>query len=367
MKVKNYLWTLAAALTLVGCSDDLETQKGGPEEEPKALGETYVSFTIAQPETKAPRPSGGEDGDGFEAGQENENMVKSLALYFLDGDANSDALTPILGSLFIEDDKINQEATPNSSITTNPVRIEAELEAKIEFDKTYGILAVTNIGKGAVSKAATLGELRDEVYEGGAFGQGEAGQFIMSSERIGNIKFSKYNNSENNPATARILVERLAARIDFKQKTEGEANVYPIYITNEKGEYINGDGEIVGEDGKIEMAKITLTNLLVVNQMHNNTYMYKRVAPEVAGDVEWLGLEKADVKGHQTNYVIDPATFLKSTFAGAELDVIPYYNRLKETVNVADFYKEAKEGIKEFTIAEDDSRYNNINPAIKMR
>ena len=231
MKVKNYLWTLAAALALVGCSDDLETQKGGPEEEPKALGETYVSFTIAQPETKAPRPSGGEDGDGFEAGQENENMVKSLVLYFLDGDANSDASTPILGSLFIGKDKINQEATtPNSSITTNPVRIAAELEAKIEFDKTYGILAVTNIEEGAVSKAATLGELRDEVYDDGAFGQGEAGQFIMSSERIGNIKFSKYNNSENNPATARILVERLAARIDFKQTTIAgeEANVYPI-------------------------------------------------------------------------------------------------------------------------------------------
>lgn len=367
MKVKNYLWTLAAALALVGCSDDLETQKGGPEEEPKALGETYVSFTIAQPETKAPRPSGGEDGDGFEAGQENENMVKSLVLYFLDGDANSEAATPILGSLFIGESAINQDKTaPNSSITTNPVRIAAELEAKIEFDKTYGILAVTNIEEGAVSKAATLGELRDEVYEGGAFGQGEAGQFIMSSERIGNIKFSKYNNSENNPATARILVERLAARIDFKQNTEGgEANVYPIYITNEKGEYINGDGEVVGEDGKIEMAKITLTNLLVVNQMHSNTYMYKRVAPEVAGDVEWLGLEKADVKGHQTNYVIDPATFLKSTFAGAELDVIPYYNRLKETVNVADFYKEATEGaevkgIKEFEIAGDESRYNKL-------
>lgn len=29
MKVKNYLWTLAAALALVGCSDDLENQKGG--------------------------------------------------------------------------------------------------------------------------------------------------------------------------------------------------------------------------------------------------------------------------------------------------------------------------------------------------
>ena len=131
MKVKNYLWTLAAALALVGCSDDLETQKGGPEEEPKALGETYVSFTIAQPETKAPRPSGGEDGDGFEAGQENENMVKSLVLYFLDGDANSEAATPILGSLFIGESAINQDKTaPNSSITTNPVRIAAELEAK---------------------------------------------------------------------------------------------------------------------------------------------------------------------------------------------------------------------------------------------
>ena len=364
MKVKNYLWTLAAALALVGCSEDLETQKGGPEEEPKALGENYVSFTIAQPETKAPRPSGGEDGDGFEAGQENENMVKSLVLYFLDGDANSDASTPILGSLFIGKDKINQEATtPNSSITTNPVRIAAELEAKIEFDKTYGILAVTNIEEGAVSKAATLGELRDEVYDDGAFGQGEAGQFIMSSERIGNIKFSKYNNSENNPATARILVERLAARIDFKQTTIAgeEANVYPIYITNEDGKYINGDGEIVDENGKIAMAKITLTNLLVVNQMHSNTYMYKRVAPEVTGNVEWLGLEKADVNGHQVNYVIDPLTRLKTnTWIGEELEDFPYYNRIKSTVNVAKFYEEATEGIKEFTIAGDGNRYNKL-------
>lgn len=364
MKVKNYLWTLAAALALVGCSDDLETQKGGPEEEPKALGETYVSFTIAQPETKAPRPSGGEDGDGFEAGQENENMVKSLVLYFLDGDANSEAATPILGSLFIGESAINQDKTaPNSSITTNPVRIAAELEAKIEFDKTYGILAVTNIEEGAVSKAETLGELRDEVYEDGAFGQGEAGQFIMSSERIGNIKFSKYNNSENNPATARILVERLAARIDFKQTTIAgeEANVYPIYITNEDGKYINGDGEIVDENGKIAMAKITLTNLLVVNQMHSNTYMYKRVAPEVTGNVEWLGLEKADVNGHQVNYVIDPLTRLKTnTWIGEELEDFPYYNRIKSTVNVAKFYEEATEGIKEFTIAGDGNRYNKL-------
>ena len=83
MKVKNYLWTLAAALALVGCSDDLETQKGGPEENGNgALGETYVAFTIAQPETKA-NPSGGEDGDGFEAGNDAENAVHSLTLYFI--------------------------------------------------------------------------------------------------------------------------------------------------------------------------------------------------------------------------------------------------------------------------------------------
>ena len=54
MKVKNYLWTLAAALTLVGCSDDLETQKGGPEEgTEQAKGEYYLYFSLDTPETKA--------------------------------------------------------------------------------------------------------------------------------------------------------------------------------------------------------------------------------------------------------------------------------------------------------------------------
>lgn len=109
------------------------------------------------------------------------------------------------------------------------------------------------------------------------------------------------------------------------------------------------------------MAKITLTNLLVVNQMHSNTYMYKRVAPEVTGNVEWLGLEKADVNGHQVNYVIDPLTRLKTnTWIGEELEDFPYYNRIKSTVNVAKFYEEATEGIKEFTIVGDGNRYNKL-------
>lgn len=90
----------------------------------------------------------------------------------------------------------------------------------------------------------------------------------MSSETTGQIIFRKINNSKENPATARILVERMAARIDFMSNTVDQDygdNVYPIY----KKEL---DGKLTNE----VIAKVELQTLKVVNQWHNLTHFLKQ-------------------------------------------------------------------------------------------
>ena len=142
MKVKNYLWTLAAALALVGCSDDLETQKGGPEEgTEQAKGEYYLYFSLDTPETKA-NPTGGEEGDGNEAGTYEENYVKNVALFFVERTKGiQDAKAQIVGKLFIGEDELTHPeetaATTNYVKTKEPILISEKYYTVIkdEIDK----------------------------------------------------------------------------------------------------------------------------------------------------------------------------------------------------------------------------------------
>lgn len=125
MKVKNYFWALAAALALVGCSDDLETQKGGPEEgTEQAKGEYYLYFSLDTPETKASdNPTGGEEGDGNEAGTYAENYVKNVALFFVEQTKGiQDAGARIVGKLFIGEDELTHPE--ETAATTNYVKTE---------------------------------------------------------------------------------------------------------------------------------------------------------------------------------------------------------------------------------------------------
>ena len=145
MKVKNYLWTLAAALTLVGCSDDLETQKGGPEEgTEQAKGEYYLYFSLDTPETKASdNPTGGEEGDGNEAGTYAENYVENVALFFVERTKGiQDAGAKIVGKLFIGEDELTHPE--ETAATTNYVKT---IEPILISEKYYSVIKMKLIKK----------------------------------------------------------------------------------------------------------------------------------------------------------------------------------------------------------------------------
>lgn len=320
MKVKNYLWTLAAALALVGCSDDLETQKGGPEEgTEQAKGEYYLYFSLDTPETKASdNPTGGEEGDGNEAGTYEENYVKNVALFFVEQTKGiQDAEAQIVGKLFIGEDELTHPeetaATTNYVKTKEPILISEKYYSVIkdEIDKKntprYAVLAITNLAggeentfyKGVTEGTSTVKDLQDAVIaEGKTNNNGEKGSFVMSSSGESYVTFDQYNNSKEFPAKLSVTVERLSARIDFKAtlvNEQTEANVYPIYAKDKDG----------NTDKKNQIASVQLTEMAVVNQFKGNVYDFKRVSAGVHPDmIEWLG-DEMPIAGVQKNYVLD--------------------------------------------------------------
>lgn len=320
MKVKNYLWTLAAALALVGCSDDLETQKGGPEEgTEQAKGEYYLYFSLDTPETKASdNPTGGEEGDGNEAGTYAENYVKNVALFFVEQTKGiQDAGAKIVGKLFIGEDELTHPeetaATTNYVKTKEPILISENYYTVIkdEIDKKntprYAVLAITNLAggeentfyKGITEGTSTVKALQDAVIaEGKTNNNGEKGSFVMSSSGESYVTFDQYNNSKKFPAKLSVTVERLSARIDFKATLvdgQAEANLYPIYAKDKNG----------NTDDKTQIASVKLTDMAVVNQFKGSVYDFKRVS---VGDnidqITWLG-DETPAAGVQTNYVLD--------------------------------------------------------------
>ena len=92
MKLKSTLWALAIACAAVSCSDD-EIINGPSNEEGGATAEgpqTYMTVTLNTPTTTKANPMGGEEGDGYEVGEENEWTVKDVTvILFTDKDGNT--------------------------------------------------------------------------------------------------------------------------------------------------------------------------------------------------------------------------------------------------------------------------------------
>ena len=75
-KCRGALFCLCLALTAAGCSmsDDLDCPPG---DSPATAGKAYIRLSFAMPGSGGTRATGGELGNGQEAGQSNENTISS--------------------------------------------------------------------------------------------------------------------------------------------------------------------------------------------------------------------------------------------------------------------------------------------------
>lgn len=246
-------------------------------------------------------PTGGEEGDGNQAGTAVENKIHDITLFFYVADGttadegvNSAATTPIAARHYFNSDQFTYQEGSKTA-TTEITAVEDLL-----VNTYYHVLAVVNVGDNFGTDFTTLGELQKatatSIYTVGTntVGTNSYTKFLMASsdDEEDKMYVSPYNN-ERNPATARLSVERVSARVDYRaQGSEGNTN----------GTYQ------VGENGTLGTAKITGAMLMNVLDAEAPSWLLKRVADSWGStDVEYLGKEtyQGVASATASNYVID--------------------------------------------------------------
>lgn len=286
--VKGVAGCLLMASLAAGCAqEDIDTAPTGGG---GMSASSYVSLSFASQQSTPTRsnPTGGEQGDGLETGQDNENAITSAVAFFYQGSGtdgvNSIGTTPIMA---VATFNVRSYTEPGNGIdrtyTTSPQQVDLE-------NGTYNVIVVANPGADWwTGKTLRLSDVRDHIQTA-AWTVSESGysNFVMTSAADATLTLN--SNPENDPATAEVNVERMAARLDYKAEAS----------------YTCADPAYTG-------ATVEITGAALVNNLTAGSYIIKRVADDVNGtNLSYLGNETADGNGAATNYVLDPWTASKN-------------------------------------------------------
>ena len=307
---RGALFCLCLALTAAGCSmsDDLDCPPGDSQ---ATAGKAYIRLSFAMPGSGSTRanPSGGELGDGQEAGQQGESTISSAVAFLYkatdgvdaDGDTEIDKVIEFNG-LNVSDDGTGQNENGHDIDQYYTVTQEVP---DIDFG-TYHVIVATNLtenlSSGDVfwrnSQSLTLDDVRDHILKNvwketpSADGKSTTySYFVMTNEKDATVMLAAENTSENNPATTTVDVERVAARVDYKAKNEYTCT------------------DLTYEGGTVKILGAT-----IVNDYTAGSFLLKRVAADVDGaSLGYLGDETPTPSGVATNYVLDPLTSQKTS------------------------------------------------------
>lgn len=285
--VKGVAGCLLMASLAAGCAqEDIDTAPSGGG---GMSASSYVSLSFASQQSTLTRsnPTGGEQGDGDETGQDYENEIKSAVAFFYQGrgtdGVNSSGTTPIMA---VATFNVGSPTEPGNGIdrtyTTTPQQVDLD-------DGTYNVLVVANPGADWwTGQSLTLADVRNHIQTT-AWTASESGysDFVMTSAADATLTLN--SNPESDPAKATVNVERMAARLDYKAEAS----------------YTCTDPAYTG-------ATVEITGAALVNNLTAGSYMLKRVASTVDGVPTYLGNETPDA-GVQTNYVLDPWTAVKTS------------------------------------------------------
>lgn len=287
--VKGVAGCLLMASLAAGCAqEDIGT---APSEGGGLLTSSYVSLSFASPQGTLTRsnPTGGENGDGLEEGQDYENAITSAVVFFYQGDdnkgVNSDGTTPIKAAVSFN---VGSYTTPDNNnidrtYTTSPQQVDLD-------DGTYNVLVVANPGADWwTGQSLTLADVRNHIQTTAWTASGsDYSDFVMTSAADATLTLN--SNPESDPAKATVNVERMAARLDYKTT-----------------------GTYTCDDPAYSGATVEITGAALVNNLTAGSYIIKRVADDVNGtNLSYLGNETADENDAATNYVLDPWTASKN-------------------------------------------------------
>lgn len=284
--VKGVAGCLLMASLAAGCAQEyIDTAPSGGG---GMSASSYVSLSFASQQSTPTRsnPTGGEQGDGDETGQDYENEIKSAVAFFYQGNngVNSDGSTKIMA---VATFNVESPTEPGNGIdrkyTTTPQQVDLD-------DGTYNVLVVANPGADWwTGQSLTLADVRNHIQTTAWTASGsDYSDFVMTSAADATLTLN--SNPESDPAKATVNVERMAARLDYK-----------------------ATGTYKCDDPAYSGATVEITGAALVNNLTAGSYMLKRVADDVNGtNLSYLGDETPDA-GVQTNYVLDPWTAGKTS------------------------------------------------------
>lgn len=314
------------------CEDDIAAPQ-------IATDNQYINLNIVvssghENTTRAAIPSGGEDGDGREAGYERENKVNGVTLMLYEVTRKEDKSYTGINDITDNDQLAFIQYYPVQLVKPEAQGTSPDIEAVyttgdqplnlkdagLQIDKTYRALVVANLDLSKVfDMTTTMKEVRDyevpsQIYDGSNLGA-TATDFVMSLETEENtiINFQT-PTSETTSSNGQIVkkfqldnirIERLSARMDFWAKGAQYKNTYKtpgyeykVYEENSK---------------KVSPDKFVLTTITPFNLYNGTEYLFKRVRQN--NRIIYLGKEVVTTKdtedNYVDNYVLDPYTLKK--------------------------------------------------------
>ena len=265
-----------------GCAqEDIDTAPSGGG---GMSASSYVSLSFASQQSTPTRsnPTGGEQGDGDETGQDYENKIKSAVAFFYQGNngVNGDGTTQINAAVSFN---VGSTMSGDRTYTTSPQQVDLE-------NGTYNVIVVANPGADWwTGQSLTLDDVRNHIQTTAWTASGsDYSDFVMTSAADATLTLN--SNPESDPAKATVNVERMAARLDYKTT-----------------------GTYTCDDPAYSGATVEITGAALVNNLTAGSYIIKRVADDVNGtNLSYLGNETADENDAATNYVLDPWTASKN-------------------------------------------------------
>lgn len=327
-----HLLILPFLLSAGGCSSE-DTPPGGEPENASLYLRLQLEIEGAD-ETRA-NPSGGEDGDGREDGQENENAIRTLDLVFYrsekedaisDDAINLDPTAKIVYRLSLTREQLNQYFTKPNDIRDGYYLIPIYKIGSYGYPVAKGdrifVFANTS-GDLRVKVGDPISKLRDLCPEATWTGDkvNEADNFTMATARSravsdglldGKIYFEIGNDNrpvtgdKDDPLYVKSTIERTAARIDFMFPDGNLKNLE------------DGDKELVYEVSGVSNSKVHITHIRPVNTMTQPSWYFKRVTESLTNLSEKYCMSEKPVNGKPGNYVLEPHTSAKGETVSEE-------------------------------------------------
>ena len=319
------LCTLTSVLLLCACSDS----DGRDVDNQQNVGNIYVNFAISVTNGNSgmrdATPTGGENGDGREAGFERENTISGITvILYQDATGINTTANPTLD--LVRYFPVSERAAGTTPIEVTYTTGQQPLgKHNLDLTKKYHAIVIANAPEVAASLTegtSKLNDIRDvtlsTIYTGNpSYSADNITNFAMSSEKDNTIDFSSVivkNLDGTTPHTPGkdmyydltgkpVIIERLAARIDFWSKN---SNGYKTTYTIPGYEY-----DVTSSTDKFVVTGIVPFNLVNGIANYGNEYLLKRLRTNIVDPTTTSYL--ADEIS--STYVIDPKTMDKTDAA----------------------------------------------------